>query len=281
MTRFTAVAAVVCAALTVTGCLRQPEGPGPGGLSYGEPDPNPATYTFSDSGSFAIEAPGYGVMEMETVREGTAELHFRPSGDGYHVRVRFPELRSAFRTPAQGTSSSDESDIDGPVGVDLSFLGAVMVVDTPTLSPALLEVTGAEGLVRPLFVRLPGRPVGPGARWTDTTRTVEERAGTLSRGTSITTSTVIGDTVVAGHRLLRIGTSAFTSVEIGGVSGGVEIEQRMSGTLHGVVLWDERASMLVERVESGELTGSLDMPGTGVAAMPLSATVRRRVSLRP
>lgn len=279
--RLTLPLTVLLGVLGLAGCLRQPEGPGPAGLAYDVPDPNPATYTFTDSATFALQAPGYGVMEVETARDGTAELHFRPSQEGYHVRVGFPELRSVFRSPAQGTSQSDESDIDGPVGVDLSFTGAAVVVDTPGLSPALLEVTSAEGLVRPLFVRLPARPVGPGAHWTDTTRTVEERVGTVSRGTSITTSTVLGDTVVSGQRLLRIRTTAITSVEIDGVSGGVEVEQRMTGIIHGRVLWDEGASLLVERVEAGELTGTLGMPGTGVTAMPISATVRRRVGLRP
>lgn len=275
------LAALLTAGLSLAGCFLQPQGPGPAGLAYGDPDPNPATYTFSDSATFTVDAPGYGIMEMETTRDGTAELHFRPSQGGYHVRVRFPELRSAFRNPAQGTSLSDESEIDGPVGVELSFTGELAVVDTPGLSAELLEVTGAEGLVRPLFVRLPGRSVGPGASWIDTTRTLEERAGTVSRGMSVTTSTVLGDTVVSGQRLLRIGTTAFTSVEIDGVSGGVEIEQRMTGTLHGRVLWDEGSSLLVERVESGDLSGSLGLPGTGVAPMPISAVVKRSVRLRP
>lgn len=267
--------------LPLAACRGQPEGPGPRGLSYGDPDPNPATYAFSDTATFAIQAPGYGAMEVESAREGTAEVHFRRTYGGYHAQVRFPRFRGTFRSAARDTSHSSESDIDGPVGLEVSFGGAIVVVDTPSLGTALLEVAGPESLVRPFFLRLPGRSVGPGARWVDTVRTSEQSAGTVSTGTSRVTYTLLGDTVFAGQRLLRIRTESVTSVEMNGVSGGVEIEQRLEGTLQGRVLWDDRANVLVDRWEVGELSGTLGMPGAGVSPMPVSATLRRRVTLRP
>lgn len=270
----------LAALLSLAACGGRTEGPSPRGLSYDDPDPNPATYAFTDSATFAIESVGYGVMEVETVWAGVAELQFRREYAGYNVLVRFPRFQGSFRNPAQGTSRTDESDIEGPVGIDLSFTGDMTVVDTPSLSPALRGVTSAEGLARPLFVRLPGRSVRPGDQWVDTVRTVEESAGTVSRGTTVITSTLAGDTVLDGRRLLRIATESAVTVAVTGISGGVEIEQRLDGALQGWLLWDDRSNILVERAETGELSGTLGMPGSGTPTMPILATVRRRMELR-
>ncbi len=262
-------------------CVAPSAAPAPRGLAYAEPDPNPVLYTFSDSATFIMDAPGYGAMEVETAQHGTAELRFASAAEGFRVRVRFPSFEGSFRNVAQGVSRTNASDIGGAVGVGLSVTGEVTVVDTPSVSPALLDVVGPESLVRPFFVRLPGRTVEAGAVWVDTVRTSEEVAGTVSRGTSVVTSRLVGDTVVGDRRLLRITTATETSVEVSGVSGGVDIEQVLRGTVSGEVLWDGAAHLLVERAEQGELSGTLEMPGTGVEPIPVSARVRRRVSLRP
>jgi hypothetical protein len=154
------------------------------------------------------------------------------------------------------------------------------VVDTPSLSDAVLDIAGPDGLVRPLFVQLPARSVDPGDQWVDTLTTVDESAGTRSVVRSRITSTLDGDTVVAGRRLLRIRTVAENSVEVTGVSGGVEISQRLEGTTSGVVLWDDGDHLLVERTATGTLLGTLEMPGLDVPPMPVQARLRRTVSLR-
>lgn len=259
--------------------MAPPSAPAPAGLGYGEPEINPATYAFSDTSTFSIEAPGYGVMEVESAQLGIAELHFRPAAHGYDVEVRLPRFQGSFRNADQGITRADESDIGGPVGVSLSFTGRMTVVDTPAVSQAFLDVTGAESMVRPLFVRLPGRAIAPGGRWVDTVRTRDQSAETVSTGSSVITATLLGDTVLDDRRLLRIGTETVASVEVSGVSGGAVMEQRLRGVLRGHVLWDEQARVLVERVDEGELVGTLDLPGSGITPLPVSATVRRRVSL--
>jgi len=274
--------ALLCSiAALAAGCWGGPGGLAPGALAYGEPDPNPATFTFSDSTRFTVDAPGYGELAMASGYSGTAELRFRREGSGYDVQIRFLELDGGTTTPGQGSTRVDETDVGGLVGVQLSFTGEVVVVDSPAATVALAEVAGLDGLVRPLFVSLPGRQVAVGATWVDTARTREEAAGTVWRGRRITTSTLLGDTVMADRRFLRIGVTTATEVEVDGMSGGVEVEQRLAGTLHGRILWDDRDHVVVELAEAGELTGTLEMPGTGVAPMPVSAAVTRRVSLRP
>lgn len=268
-----------CAALTGTGASGTRAAAA--GLAYGEPDPNPVTYAFSDTASFEIEAPGYGAMEVETAHAGHAELFFARDSTGYHVGVRFPDLDASFRSGGQGTERVNAADIGGMVGIELSPRGRVTVVDTPTVTATFEAVSGIEGLVRPLFVSLPGDAAPVGTRWVDTVDTRETAAGTVSEGRSIIASTLVGDTLVEGRALLHITTRTETEVEVTGVSGGVAIEQRLAGTITGTVLWDIEANRLFERRERGLLTGTLAMPEASVAPMPITARVRRSVRLRP
>lgn len=271
--------ALAIAAALLPGCALLPGAGAPDDFSYGRPDPDPTTYTFSDTAVFAIET-AMGPMEVITARAGTAELDFRLWSDS-RVMVRFPRLAGSFRNPTQGASTVDASDVGGPITVRLEPDGTVAVTDTPSLSDALLDIAGPESLVRPLFVHLPARPVTAGARWVDTVRTVEEAGGTRSVAGSIITSTLAGDTVVAGRQLWRIRTESVNTIEVAGVSGGVNVEQRLSGTTVGTVLWDDAANLLFHRVVAGELTGTLEMPGVGIEPMTVRATLRRTVSLRP
>lgn len=267
-------------ALLLVACGSPPEGPDPGGLVYDVPDPNPALYEFHDSASFVVHTDGLGPLEITTVQEGVAELLFGRSGGRFSVDVRFPVFRGSFRNPSQDASRVTERDIEGPLKVELRPRGQVEVVDTPSMSADLLDLAGPETLVRPFFVRLPGRAVTTGAQWVDTLVTVDRAGGTVSRARSIVTSTLLGDTVVADRRLLRIGIRAQSEIEVTGTSGGVEVEQRLTGWTEGRVLWDAQGRLLVERREEGEMVGSLSMAGAGVAGMPVEATVRRQVRLR-
>lgn len=275
-----ALIGALLAGAVLTGCVG-PGGAEPGGLKYDVPDPNPATYTFSDTTAFVVESGGAGALEVVTTRAGTAELQFRHDPPGYRVEVRFPRFRGTFENATQGAVTMDEREIRGLLVVRLGYRGDLVVVDTPALGARLREIVGPESLARPFFVHLPGRSAPVGARWVDTVVTRETGGGTVSRSTSVISSVLLGDTVVGERRLLRIRTAASSEVEVTGISGGVDIEQRLTGTVRGRVLWDQADAVLFERVEEGELTGTLSLPGTGARPMPVTARLRRTVSLRP
>lgn len=251
----------------------------PDALAYGRPDPDPAVYSFADTATFTIET-AMGSMQVVTAHAGIAELDFHRWAGDSRVFIRFPELRASFHNPAQGSRTVDESAIGGAFSVRVDHEGLVAVTDTPPLSEVLRDIVGPESLVRPLFVHLPARPVEAGAQWVDTVRTVEEGGGTRSEAWSVITSVLDSDTVVAGRRLTRIRTRAVSNVVVRGTSGGVEVEERLSGTTRGLVLWDPVDRLLVERVETGELSGTLEMPDTGAGSMPMTARVTRVVTLR-
>jgi hypothetical protein len=257
-------------------------GPGAAGghrLAYDVPDPNPAVYTFSDTTEFSIHAGPIGVMRVLSAQSGVAEIAFRRSGGGIEATVRVPSYAGRFENPDQGVTSADETDIRGAWTVRLDPGDPPDVVTTPSLTPRGRQVAGGESLVRPLFAHLPGRGAAPGGSWVDTVAVTEDVGGAVSRARTVITSTLVGDTVIAGRRLLLIRTSSATAVEVDGTSGGVEIRQRIGGTMRGTVLWDAARSVLVERSERGELEGVLELQGADVG-LPVEATVRRSVSLR-
>lgn len=269
------------AAFSLPACAGLGAPPAPPVLAYETPEPNPAAYSFSDTMVLEVEAPGYGTMDARTGRSGSAELHFSETPDGLHVRVRFTDLDGRVRSGRRASNAVSADDIEGPVGVDVSRAGRVAVVDTPAVTLALLEVVGVGRLVRPFFVSLPDTVAEPGARWADTVVTREETPGTVTRTTSVVVSTLAGDTVIRDRRLLRIDTRTETALELTGTSGGIEIEQQLSGALLGTILWDPEARLLVARTEAGTLSGNLLMPGTSPSSLPVTMVVRRTVRLRP
>lgn len=268
-------------ALALGAACAGPGAPVPPGLAYGEPEPSTAVYTFTDTTDFRVSSPGAGPMAVRTTQSGMVELRFGPPSEhGVEVEVRFPRFRATFENESQGGISADQRDIGGALVVELGYDGGVDVVDRPILSPTLREIAGAETLVRPFFVHLPAAPVEPGATWVDTVVVREESAGTVTRSRTVIRSILAGDTLLGERRALRILTRSRITVASEGVSGGTEVRQSLEGTVEGRVLWDERARLLVDRVEAGELTGTLGMPETGVEPLPVVVRVRRAVSLR-
>lgn len=273
---------VALMAAALPACATMGDPPAPPLLSHVLPTTPAVTYAFEDSSVFSIDPGAMGAMEVVGVQEGVAELEFRQDSTGaLHVLVGFPRLNVQFRNPGQGAVTADQGDIAGRFTVNLGPAGMVAVTDTPALTAGLRDVTGVESLLQPLFVRLPDLPVEAGASWTDTVTSVEHTGGLRSETWQMITSTLMGDTTVAGRTLLRIRTEATNQIEVTGTSGGVEILQRVSGDTRGEVLWDPEAGVLYSRREEGELDGTIDLPGLGASDLSVSGRVARRVVLQP
>lgn len=279
----TRAAAPALSLLALSACAG---GPGPADfdahpLRYDAPSEDPATYTFTASSAFSIDAGPIGTMSVGSEQSGRAQLEFTSNDGGVVSTVRILEFSGRFENPNQGAVEADESDIDGSWTVRVDDRGRTEVLEAPALSEAASDITGAESLVRPFFALLPGRVVEPGATWVDTVSTSERAGGTTTRWRSVVRSTLAGDTVLDGRWLAVLRTVSATTMEVEGSSGGVEVSQRLSGTTVGTILWDPEAALLVARTEGGEMEGTLELPGTGFAALPVSGTVRRTVSLQP
>ena len=272
---------VISALVLPISCLSGCAGfsPSPEGFTYGRPDPNPAAYTFADTTELSVRSD-LGPLAVVMAYEGEAEVDFARWPETGAVALRFPRLRGSFESTMLEGSRVDESDLGSSITVRLGPTGRVEVTDTPSLTGALREVASPEELVRPFFVRLPGRTVETGDRWVDTVTTTAERGATRTETRRVTTLTLRGDTVAAGRRLVLIDTRSEVTIRVAGESGGVAVEQRLTGTTAGSVLWDDAARLLVERWSEGELTGTLTLLELDVAPMPVDMRVRSVVTLR-
>ena len=264
-----------CAGLPVPGL-----GGDDGVLAYGESS-GAAVYAFTDSTSMTIAAGPMGTLRVLSAQSGAVEITMEGDAEGIRGTVRVLDYDGRFENPGQGAIRADEDDIAGAWTVALSPRGRLAVIDTPSVSERGREILGDESFVRPFFVHLPGGRAEPGARWVDTVSVTEQGPETVTRARSIIASALAGDTVVDGRRLLVIRTESSTTLEVEGSSGGVEVLQRMSGASRGTILWDAAEGVLVDREESGELEGTLELPGMGFTGLPVDATVRRTLSLRP
>jgi len=278
--RYTVLLGAALGVAGLHGCGQKPpaaEAPPPPALAYGVPALSPATFTVADTATFRVHAGAMGDMHVTSAYDGTAEVTAAPDDDGFTAAVTFPQFSGSLQTQANGGVTVDERGIAGAFTVTVGPRGPISVVDRPALSPELLDVVGAESLVRPLFVQLPDRAVTPGDSWVDTVTSVEESEGSRTEATTVITSTLAGDTLVGDRRLLLFRTRAENRIEMNGVSGGTQVQQLLTGVTEGTVIWDDQLNLLVERREDGELAGTLAMPAAGVEGMPISARVRRSV----
>lgn len=278
-------AAAVWLALGGLACARPlPPAPGPlepepDALAYGLPTASPAFYILADTAMFTVDSGAMGRMSVSAAYRGTVEVDIGAGRDALEARVRFHRLDGMFEAQAQRPQRVDEADVDGEFLLTVDAQGRTETVAEPRLSQRLLDVTSADAMVRPLFVRLPGRPATPGETWVDTIVSLEHRSDGRSQVRTVMTTTLIGDTIVDGRALILLRTRADNQLEVEGRSGGVLVRQLLTGTTDGTVLWDPHFRMIVQRSEDGSLTGSLEMPGAGAVAVPLTARVRRHVRL--
>jgi hypothetical protein len=263
----------------LAGCQALPHAPAaPDPLAVTDPMVERALYQVTDSATFQVNPGAAGVMGVSTGIAATVQVDAWRSGDVVEARIRYLRLRGTLRAAGMDPSAVDETAIGGVFQVRVDPRGRIEVFDRPTLAPALLDVVGAESLIRPLFVQLPGRVADPGDVWVDTLMTVEETDGVRTVARTILTTTLVGDTVVEGRALVLLRTRAENRIEADGLSGGVAVRQRLEGETLGTVVWDPRLQLLVGRREAGELAGTLRL-GELERELPVSAGVRRSVEL--
>ena len=264
----------------VPGCVPGMRAPTPEALRYEAPTTEAVVYDFADTARFTVEAGPVGDMRVTTSNTGLARVQLDPLDSGVMATVDFPRLLSSYETTSGGVRRGTQDDLGGPVRVRLGPAGDLAVTSAPRFEPALAAIAGAESLVRPLFVRLSNRAVRTGDRWIDTVTTAERSDSATTRVTSRITTTLVGDTIMDGVRLLVLRTESETEMETIDTSGGVPIVQQVEGLISGIVLWDPERSILVLREEEGRLLGTLRLADVDREPLPVTAQVTRRVELR-
>lgn len=276
----------VLAIAALSACATAPSDPpttGPAGalLAYAVPNPAVLNYAFTDSSGFSIQGGAIGDIRVAIVSAGTAAVTYAQKAADIEATIRITDLAGSIVNSAMGsTTTATEADIQGNAVVTTTPRGVTTIVSTPTLSTSAQQIGLSNSFFRRFFVRLPQGRVRAGAVWVDTIALNESASGTKVDGADIVTSTFVRDTVVNGRTLALITTSSQRTLNVSGTSQGVEVAQKLTGTATGRTLWDAQRSLLVERTESSQLSGTFDLPQMGVTGLPVTASGSARLVLQ-
>jgi hypothetical protein len=242
---------------------------------------NPLTYTIADTTGISMNMQGQS-MQIDATSVASIELTYGVTAPGgTSVTIDYKSLEGQFSNPMGGATSLTAADLPGSATLTVTPTGSVTVGQLPQMTPAALQVLGTESTLKRLFQPLPGEMVATGTTWTDTVSTVDDNSGLTASTTSIISSTLAGDTMVAGRRLQIIRSESSITTEVAGSTQGFEIRQNLSGTSRGTSLWDPSLGALAERQEIVSLTGTMAMPGRGMSGIPVSLESRQAMRLQP
>jgi len=258
-----------------------PGSPAPGGaaLAYSMPTPGPLSYTVGDTAVVTMDIMGNAV-QINVQSRAVVGIALERAGDALSGTLTFESLAGEMSNSMGPGMSVSDADKPGPTSLTITPRGEVSVTSKPELSGALAQVLGSETYVHRMFVRLPGRAVPPGTSWVDTVTISEETAGMNTSVRSVVTSTLRGDTTVAGTRLLVIDSQVESTQQVAGNNQGVEVHQTIAGTTTAVTLWDPAGGVLVERTERGALTGTMELPAMGMSGLPVNVQQSQTIRLR-
>lgn len=263
----------------------QPGAPAPSAttLGYSMPALNPVEYTASDTARIDIEIQPGMAMEQTMGQTSRVRLTFAPAmGTAGNLSVSatyvdFAAFAESSMTPRQ---EIDGSALEGEFVLSLTPEGEVDQVSGPELPEVMQGMTmGGENLFADFFVRLPNRMVQPGESWTDTISSIEEEEGGRSENETIIVSTFRGDTTVAGRTLWIIDAAKTSHVLVEGNMQGMDMRNELSGTINQRSLWDPARRVVQSATATGEMTGTVDIPSAGMAAIPISVSNTRRIDL--
>jgi hypothetical protein len=242
---------------------------------------NARNIEYSDSTASDIQAGAAGAIKINLGARGVVDLLFEPAGANLKVTLNVKEFSgSAANSAGGGVVNASLADVKGPAVLTLSPRGEVTFVSKPEMTPIFRQVAGSDGIFRRFFSRLPGRRIDAGYTWTDTVTTQEVNEGLTTRTQNVVTSTFSRDSVIGGRTMLVITSVSERSLEMRGVTQGVEIIQKQSGPANAITLWDPVRRLVVSRTETVRMNGTLDLPAMSMTNMPITSTGRVSLHLR-
>lgn len=234
-------------------------------LMYDVPSPATVTYEVADTMVTIMNVAGND-MDMTMGSSATVELSFERGDDGLVVSGVVLDFSSSMASAMAPPMSAGLDDLVGDLEFVLAPRGEVEVRSLPSSSNAMAPVTTFQTIATQLFPRFPDGQVEAGDMWADTLEVSADEAGPEEAelagltdlgggGSTITTYTLVGDTVVAGRSFLHVTIktegSTSTSAE---VEGQGELTQDMVNVTEGFFLWDPERRLITVV----ELTNTVD-----------------------
>ena len=254
-------------------------------LTYDLPSLPTATYAVSDTTVTVMNAVGNDV-DMTMGSAATLELTFERDADGLLISGTVLDGGSSMSSATVPSGSVTVDDIEGDFEIVLGPLGEVQVRSLPESGGALALTNTLASVASDLFPRFPEDPVEFGDVWADTADASATEAdiaeaemlgvtGAESSGSTITTYTLVGDTVVAGRTLLQISIKVDGTMTSTAEVQGMEAAMDMTSVTDGFFLWDPERRLLaaVELMRTADTT-------TMMQDLAMTMTVVGTVTLR-
>ncbi len=227
-----------------------------------------------DTSMISVDAGMMGVIEMSVEDEGTIDLAFADDPNGVRVTASYSSFAGKMSNPLAGDITVDESDIGGQLVFTLDERARATVQEGFEVKMEVAQMVGSKTLAYDLFPRFPGGAVVAGQSWVDTVN-VQDAGEFTAETTTITTYTVMGDTVVDGRTLVRLNTDSEIEMSTVGEQQGMSMTQDLSGSATGWMLWDQAASLTYMAYSEAEMGGAVSVDMPGAPDMSLSVTSRQ------
>ena len=246
-------------------------------FAYQVPSPPSALYHIEDStvvgGSMAgtdFETLTMTLLTMNTV------FAREPTGIGAIGSVVGFDVTAT--NPLMGAIVADIDDISGPLAMILSRQGHLEIGSMPSLDSAVADLSPFPAIAFDMFPRLPPSPVGQGGTWVDTVSwsVTDETSESATR--TVYTYTLTGESEVDGVTLLNIAVEGDVAMQLVEGVGDVLLDQRLSGTVTGYILWDPERNLPKISELYREIEGSNQIPGAGTVDLNITSVVRVRAA---
>lgn len=270
------ISGLAAASLLFAACGGSGGSAAPPALAYDVPAQATVVYETVDSSVVDIDAMGQ-ILQTQQSSSSTVSATFSRGESGVAVTMSYDDFSARMSQPMGAPMTADESGIDGDLSFSLDRMGNVTIGTTPELKGNAALLFSGLGTAHTFFPGLPGTGVSVGDMWTDTVSySGAEGLGEVAV-TVVSEYTVAGDTVVDGRSMMRIDVVSRGANDAVGSVEGMDVEQNLTGTAQGHILWDMQAGIMYERVLRSEGEGSMSV---SMAPMAMSIMSRGKSVVR-
>lgn len=246
-------------------------------LGYVVPRPASALYEIGDTMSIDMETPagGMAITGGTSVRLG---LNFHRRGGGNMlVETGVEAFEGTMRHPVMGTQRAGMENLSEYLQVEMNHRGVEEVVSFPQLAGPVAQISPFSAIPYLLFPHMPDGEVAPGATWADTVNVTTETDEASTTINSVSTYTLVGDTVVDGRTLVHVAVATEITSDTEAEQGGMTITQSVAGSSDGFFLWDPERRLVAHAEYERDLEGTVSMANMGTMDMAITGPTRIRL----
>ena len=264
----------IIATAAIAGCVG-PGGPSPADtFTYTLPSPPSAVYQIADTMVVDVATP-LGDIAVTAEATVTMGLAFATDPGGVRVTGTVEAFAASMTNPMTGTETADADDLSGNLEAVISRHGVKEQMSFPELLGPVGQMSSFSVLAYLLFPRLPDGDVDPGATWMDTVNASYDGEEVSMTTTTISTYTLVGDTLVEGRGLVHIAVVNDITTDLVIKEGG--ITQKVAGLANGFALWDPERRLVAYVEYERDVGGTTSLPGMPPMNVSVSGPTRIRL----